>query len=526
MAVFQRGSRWDHDRVVECFESVLRGYPIGSFVVMQGPAPEEEVLIGERWIQAPAVEDAWTVIDGAQRINALVGAILVPGEIPSDRRLQVFYDIDEGSVTGEPAEPGGSPRLPVAVATDSEKLLLWLRDRPWLSQRQTDACYGVGHAINSYTLPLQVVRGDPRQLATVFERINTSGRQLTKSEVEHARETRLSDDGEFATRNLKQLVSVAQMVGFGVLPYRLVARCVRAVALDDGRPGGSAPPGTRPQATPLVVDRTRRAYPRALRFLQETGGIPHFRLLPQPEVLPVLTRFAGRFGSPEGRAAELLRRWIWRSAALGDAAAPALSGALGRSAAEAVGEADRLLALLPEGPRPWHPDLGHTGLGSTAGRINALGLIGARPFSLLTDEQAGLMSTGVPLTAQDVLGPWLDRRVPVLTRLVWEGADGRPWADSLANYVFHPQAPPDALLDAVRRSPCDDEGRELLAGHCLDERCVELLRAHRYDEFAEHRTRLVVKAVADRVQSSARWGFRDGRGLPSLNDSGDRDEQY
>jgi hypothetical protein len=169
MAVFQRGSRWDHDRVVECFESVLRGYPIGSFVVVQGPAPEEEVLIGERWIQAPAVEDAWTVIDGAQRINALVGAILVPGETSSDRRLQVFYDIDEGSVTGEPAEPGGSPRLPVAVATDSEKLLLWLRDRPWLSQEQADACYGVGHAINSYTFPLQlceVIRGNSRRCSS------------------------------------------------------------------------------------------------------------------------------------------------------------------------------------------------------------------------------------------------------------------------------------------------------------------------------------------------------------------------
>ena len=51
----------------------------------------------------------------------------------------------------------------------------------------------------------------------------------------------------------------------------------------------------------------------AIRFLQQTAGVPHMTFLPFRFQLLVLTRFFALFPKPQDRNLELMNRWFWRT---------------------------------------------------------------------------------------------------------------------------------------------------------------------------------------------------------------------
>jgi len=95
------------------------------------------------------------------------------------------------------------------------------------------------------------------------------------------------------------------------------------------------------------------------------------------------------FGPPEGRAADLLSRWIWRGAVVG-AAPQGNTVAIRRNAGavydDPVASADRLLALLPAGGERWEPDLSQTRLNSAQAKLNVLALADQRPAVLVQPD--------------------------------------------------------------------------------------------------------------------------------------------
>ena len=59
--------------------------------------------------------------------------------------------------------------------------------------------------------------------------------------------------------------------------------------------------------------QTERALVSAIRFLQQTAGVPHMTFLPFRFQLLVLTRFFALFPKPQDRNLELMNRWFWRT---------------------------------------------------------------------------------------------------------------------------------------------------------------------------------------------------------------------
>ena len=102
----------------------------------------------------------------------------------------------------------------------------------------------------------------------------------------------------------------------------------------------------------------RRPSAMSLTTFAMRQGFLHVNSVPYALYIPVLARFMATFGSPHGRAAELLRQWIWRGAVLGVAPQGNTVGIRQGAAAihtDPVASAQRLLELLPA-PSPWRPD--------------------------------------------------------------------------------------------------------------------------------------------------------------------------
>ncbi|MGH3417285.1 MAG: DUF262 domain-containing protein, partial [Actinocrinis sp.] len=361
---FQRPFRWEPTDVEQLFDSILRGYPIGNLLMWERQAAAEPITIGHLRIKAPDEDRAWLVVDGQQRLTGLVGALTAQSDTV-DPRFRIYYDLGSGEFTSLPrSRRPAEDQLPVSVAVDNRELLRWQRDRPWLDEAQFEQCDALSAAVRQYEIPVYIVRGDDEEaLKNIFDRMNTFGKRMTKVEVFNALHTVSTNR---SPSNLASLSAASVAAGFGAIAQPLLMQCV--MASREGR--------TDREFRQEFLDENDRhrtfsqaeqALGLTIAFLKEHVGVPHIRLLPYSLFLPVLVRFITLFGLPEGRAAELLRRWVWRGSTV-QIAPQGNTVALRNFAAavtdDPVDSAARLLDLLPHrrDERPWMPDLGQTSL--------------------------------------------------------------------------------------------------------------------------------------------------------------------
>ncbi|WP_433891883.1 DUF262 domain-containing protein [Streptomyces sp. CA-111067] len=498
---FQRPYRWDPVDAERLFDSVLRGYPIGNLLMWRKPAAEGDVVIGELRFHAREQPGALWVVDGQQRLTTLVGALTASDET-IDRRFRIFYDLREEKFLSSPHSQ--RPRdfwLPVWVAADNRRLLAWQRERPWLSDREFDLCDAVTTAIRTYEIPMYEIEGDDEQaLREIFDRMNTFGKALKRAEIFQALHSAPLDVQPSDLDALRQRVNALR---FGEFTAQTLMQSVMAVR------GGKVDRDFRQEFTDdadrqSAFAQTEKALRLTVDFLHTDAGIPHLRLLPYALYVPVLTRFSALFGRPEGRAAELLRRWIWRGAVVG-AAPQGNTVALRRNATAVTGDpvasANRLLELLPPGGEEWRPDLAQVALNRAQAKINILGLLSAHPVLLadVLDSDGNHHGRGSRMDQPEMLGDLLGDGNSPLTAIV-PGTNG-----NLANRIVHPSGNESgAALLAHSADPV------ALRSHCVDEACLALLKEGAHDAFLLRRAVNVRQTIADHVQRMALWGFADG----------------
>lgn len=67
---FQRGLRWNWEDVKRLFDSILKGYPIGSLLLWTRRANAEVITLGALQLDAPEFDEAFWVVDGQQRLTS------------------------------------------------------------------------------------------------------------------------------------------------------------------------------------------------------------------------------------------------------------------------------------------------------------------------------------------------------------------------------------------------------------------------------------------------------------------------
>ncbi|MFD5618438.1 DUF262 domain-containing protein [Streptomyces yangpuensis] len=501
---FQRSYRWEASDSERLFDSILRGYPIGNLLMWRKPAAAAEITLGELRFDAPERSDALWVVDGQQRLTTLIGA-LTASEETVDRRFRIFYDLREKDqhkrfLSAPHSQPPRDHWLPVWVASDNRRLIAWQRERPWLTDEEYDLCDAVATAIRTYEIPMYEIEGDDEQaLREIFDRMNTFGKTLKRAEIFQALHSAPLDVQPSDLDALRERVAA---LDFGDFSPQILMQSVMAVR------GGKVDRDFR-QEFENDEDRhqafaqTEKALRLVVDFLRNDAGIPHLRLLPYALYIPVLTRFTALFQRPEGRGAELLRRWIWRGAVVG-AAPQGNTVALRRNASavdhDPVASATRMLKLLPVGGELWKPDLTQTALNRAQAKINVLGLLSAHPVLLegATDSDGNYYPVGTRLDDSRLLTNMLDRGGSPLLSIL-------PHDRTMAGKLLHPSS----QIDFWRLFE-EKWDHSVLRSHCMDERCVELLESADYDAFLGRRAQIATVTISEHVQRMALFGFADG----------------
>lgn len=303
---FQRSFVWERSDVRKLFDSIYKGYPVGTILLWKRPAAAETVEFGPIRIHADAKGEAYWVVDGQQRITALVGS-LGPDFKGVDERFEHEFNLTsrrfESSQRASPAPRG----IPVRQARDSRSMSFWLRSyADELEPDEFDLGDKLVGAIRDYKLPAYIVEGDNENvLRDIFDRVNSAGKPISRAQVFHALFASTGSPGSPGS-----VVSALQRLNFGVLEENRVVQALLAIR------GGDVQRDLHEEFDPdddpaKWYDKTEEALGRAIYFIRQQG-VPHLLLMPSTLPLPVLAAYFYLHPEPSEWSRRTLERWLWR----------------------------------------------------------------------------------------------------------------------------------------------------------------------------------------------------------------------
>ncbi len=496
---FQRGLRWTTANVVELFDSIYRGFPIGSLLFYKRAAVAERLPLGPLRIEAPETPEAWWVVDGQQRVTALTVCLERDVPIPERPTRQdpfVLYFDAENQRFEPPPTTGRIPSswVPLPFLLDASRLTEWVFG--WEhggEEALRRVVFEAGTRIREYPIPLYLIESaDDTVARDIFYRINKAGEPLEWTEVHKA----LFGGEAPSPSTLAELSDDLADVGMGRLEESRLLTCL--LSLRGKEPTQSLADHVRrdPAVLKAAVPEALPVLRRVLSFLRRDAGIPHLRLLPKSILLDVLTRFFGRKEDPSPRTRLLLARWFWRTV-LG--AGSFDDRTLRRRGIVKVSDDDEesvqaLLGLVHR-ERPRSPELPQAfDARADASRIALLALVHRGPRDL---DRGKLIDVAGLLEQQDK-----DAFAKILNR------PGFLQARSPSNRIIQPKGASvhGLLLDRISRNGTDDP---VLASHAIDPQAADRLVANDLEGFLGRRAENLTKDIRLFGERVAAWDYND-----------------
>jgi hypothetical protein len=411
---FQRPLRWQRDDVIKLFDSIARGYPVGSLLLWHRSAPAVTLQLGALRISARNTPDALWVVDGQQRIVSLANALHPEGQ--SDERFKISYDLRKKTFVPTPRDTEGAV-IPLPVIFDLREVLRWFANYPEAIDYLEDASE-ITQVIRQFEISAyEVSQEDPVVLEDIFDRMNNYGKRLTRAEVFSA----LFAGNEDAKDETPTLDRIAQNINddldFGLIDNDTVLQAVLARRAPDvhRQIGNEFGEEARPfiefpdEGRDTAYTQGEEAIRRAVRFLQTAAGVPHFTLLPYKYPLIVLTRLFAHFQDIDERSLHLVRRWFWRTVLVGPEIFRGSTTSAVRALNRAVkpgdleGSIQRLLGQIPQSVARV-PDLKRFRSNEAATKLVLCSWWSQEPRSLTTGQPFG--NADIALLIDDARTPF------------------------------------------------------------------------------------------------------------------------
>lgn len=323
----QRQFVWSADRMLKLFDSIRRGYPIGSILIWESdqeyPSREE---VGPIKVSPPPQRRAVAyLLDGQQRLTTLLGCLYLPDASGGRRnKWRMAYRADVDTFAVARSRPGPSD-VPVKLFMDGFEMSKYLSSSNFNEQefRRTQQ---VANIFLQYQIPVITLKDASLEEAVdVFGRLNTLGKSLTAPELASALSHGRAAERPFdMDERFSEILEVLQPYGFGDLSRTTLLRALLATL------------GEKDIYTNdilRVVDTHRSDLSQALTTLgttlekavaflkQEVGvagtkpnvGVAGTKSLAYGMQMVILSEFFRTQPEPTREQRERLADWIWHS---------------------------------------------------------------------------------------------------------------------------------------------------------------------------------------------------------------------
>ncbi|MER5643872.1 DUF262 domain-containing protein [Streptosporangium sp. NPDC002524] len=329
---FQRPFVWRPEQMLNLFDSIERGYPIGSLLIWQTKqqlASLDEIGGLKIPPHRPGDQVAY-ILDGHQRLSTLFGGLKRPSNAPRSAEQQdwmwwiyrVLGDGDDRSTRYRHWKYGDrAPHtyLPMGSILRTMDFLAYARDlspvkvpggdiTPFIDEAEQ-----VAQRIKQYKMAaVRLVGGSLTHAVEVFSRVNSSGQSMTPDQMVTALTYATTGPDSLADR-MEAIQERIAVSGFGEIPSLTIFRAILAIS------GEEDVQDTRWEALAkrveggllAAVEATDTALEEAVFFLRSHVGVPLARLVPYNLQIMLLAAFFHFCPEPNGKQLHLLERWFW-----------------------------------------------------------------------------------------------------------------------------------------------------------------------------------------------------------------------
>ena len=304
---FQREFVWDKEQSAKLIDSILKGFPIGTFIFWK---TKEELRsykeVGNHPLpETPQGDYAQYILDGQQRITSLY-AIRKGIRITKDGKeidykdifINLDYDAEKDDQIVVTGKLDGGQYVPVHDVL-SKPLGTFYKT---LSHDQADQIQTYKNTLTTYDFSTITIKDYPIEVACeVFSRINTGGKVLTVFEIMVAKTYDEAQGFDLAERyetlrdgsdEDRECLAAAK---FETLPASIIMQCVAATTLKAVRSRDILK--IKRETFINSWEPMKRALFMAIDFIRSELRVPVSQLVPYPAAVVPLTYFFHKIGN-------------------------------------------------------------------------------------------------------------------------------------------------------------------------------------------------------------------------------------
>lgn len=305
---FQREYVWDTSEVTEFFDSIYNSYPIGSLFLWEVPEEMNEFFRDTREFGQPTVDDVSYqisfVLDGQQRLTSLYVA-LKGLEFEGYDYERILFNIDEESFTL--GKPTADHLISVSDIWDQNSRFELTKEMTDERRRKVEQC---SNRLHNYQLPLiKVEADDVDSVISIFERINQTGRDLSRFDIVNA--NIWTRDFNLRQRIDNDIVERLQESNFGDIERDTVAQSISLIL--NGKCTTEAQKNLDPEDVEDIWTDLKDAFLHAVDYIRRRYNIQRVEFLPYESLISILTYYIYKSDSNTvSEHQEQIDRYFWR----------------------------------------------------------------------------------------------------------------------------------------------------------------------------------------------------------------------
>ena len=184
---FQRDFVWDKNKSAKLIESLLKGYPIGSFILWKTKERLKSLkkLGGEILKEIKEGDFVYYILDGQQRITSLY--LVIKGlKIDKNDYKEIFIDLDKDIESDDEICVCDKPQNSISFYDLMNRDILEISDE--FGRDIANQANELRKRIENYEFStIEIENQSLDKIADIFTRINTSGKELTLFEIVNAK---------------------------------------------------------------------------------------------------------------------------------------------------------------------------------------------------------------------------------------------------------------------------------------------------------------------------------------------------
>ena len=318
---FQRDFVWSLNKSANLLDSIIKGYPVGTFIIWKTKERLRSVRnVGSMDLPDPPAGDyVHFVLDGQQRITSLIAALRGENILRGDGRKEDF-----GSILADLEAKEGEPIVRMDDGKAERRSTIGLKmlyDGKLTDLTKYDAKYHekltkYSDTLKAYAFSVIEIDDAPIHVATeIFTRMNEGGTRLSTFEIMVAK-TYDPEAGFDMGERSKALIEELEDVGYETLPYASILQTVSLVL--EGECKRKIILSLEKKRIIDDWDRVMNAIRAAVDYLRGHYRIPVSNMLPYKALVVLFAYFFFRHdGKPYGDKQRYLDDFFWRASLSG-----------------------------------------------------------------------------------------------------------------------------------------------------------------------------------------------------------------